>query len=131
MMERIDLAPLLRESVATPYSDLVTRPTGAAVRGRIEQRMANSVHPTMQLDFSAIGLLDFSCADEVVAKLLLNECGGHPCCVVLLGVKESHRETLDHVLERQKPVAQRQGHPAPHALVAVASEDDRQAVATR
>ena len=37
-----------------------------------------------------------------MAKLLLNECGGHPCCVVLLGVKESHRETLDHVLERHR-----------------------------
>ena len=25
MMQRIDLAPLLRETVSTPYSDLVTR----------------------------------------------------------------------------------------------------------
>ena len=35
MMQRIDLAPLLRETVATPYSDMVTRSTGAALRDRI------------------------------------------------------------------------------------------------
>ena len=71
MMQRIDLAPMLRDTVATPYSDMVTRSTGAALRNRIEQTIAGVSHRTTQLDFTAIGLLDFSCADEVVAKLLL------------------------------------------------------------
>ena len=35
MMERIDLAPLLRETVATSYTDLVTRPTGGAGMGQL------------------------------------------------------------------------------------------------
>lgn len=99
MMERIELAPLLREAVATPYSDLVTRSTGAAVRGRIEARIAASPHPTAQLDFGAIGLLDFSCADEVVAKLLLNGQRERPRFVVLVNLGESHREAIEHVLE--------------------------------
>jgi hypothetical protein len=99
MMERIELAPILRDTVTTRYSDLVTRPTGAAMRIRIEARIASSPHPTAHLDFTAIGLLDFSCADEVVAKLLLNDDGDRPRFVVLVNVGEPHREAIEHVLE--------------------------------
>jgi hypothetical protein len=102
MMERIELAPLLRETVTTPYSDLVTRSTGAAVRGRIEARIAASPHPTAQLDFDTIGLLDFSCADEVVAKLILNGERDRPRFVVLVNVGESHLEAIEHVLETHR-----------------------------
>lgn len=99
MRERIDLAPILRESVATEYSDLVTRPTGASVRGRLEARIALSPHPTTQLDFGQIGLLDFSCADEVVAKLLLRAPDGRPRFVVLVNVSDSHLDAIEQVLE--------------------------------
>ena len=71
MIQTIRIGLLLREAVATPYRNLVTRPTGAAVRGRIEEALAESGCLTALLDFSDIELLDFSCADEVVAKLLL------------------------------------------------------------
>lgn len=117
MMERIELAPILREAVATPYSDLVTRPTGAAIRGRIEARIAVSPHPTTQLDFGAIGLLDFSCADEVVAKLLLNDDGERPRFVVLVNLAETHCEAIEHVLETHRL-----------SVVAVAGEARRPAV---
>ncbi len=101
MMQRIDLAPLLRETVATPYSDLVTRSTGAALRSRIEATIAGSAHRATQLDFSAVGLLDFSCADEVVAKLLLRMTDGEDeHYVVLSGVSESQVDAIDQVLER-------------------------------
>lgn len=100
MMQRIDLAPLLRETVATPYSDMVTRSTGAALRDRIEQTINGASHRTTQLDFTAVGLLDFSCADEVVAKLLLRVAGDEEHYVVLLGVTERHVDAIDHVLER-------------------------------
>jgi hypothetical protein len=99
MMERIELAPILRDTVSTRYSDLVTRPTGAAIRTRVEARIASSPHPTAHLDFAAIGLLDFSCADEVVAKLLLGDDGARPRFVVLVNVGENHREAIEHVLE--------------------------------
>lgn len=100
MMQRIDLGPLLREAVATPYSDLVTRSTGAAVRGRIEQAMAASLQPAAQLDFTAVGLLDFSCADEVVAKLVLAFAEREDGFVVVSGVSESHLDAIDQVLLR-------------------------------
>ena len=61
---------MLREAVTTPYLNLVTRPTGVAVRGRIESVLATSEWETAMLDFSDVVLLDLSCADEVVAKLL-------------------------------------------------------------
>jgi hypothetical protein len=99
MRERIDLAPILRESVATSYSDLITRPTGIAVRGLVEQRIAASPHPTTQLDFGAIGLVDFSCADEVVAKLLLQVQADRPRFVVLVNVSDAQLDAIEHVLE--------------------------------
>jgi len=101
MIQRIDLAPLLRESVSTPYSDMVTRPTGAAIRGRIERAIVGSVHRATQLDFTAVGLVDMSCADEVVAKLLLwVSTEDEERYVVLSGVSEGHLDAIDPVLER-------------------------------
>jgi len=100
MMQRIDLAPLLRETVATPYSDLVTRSTGAALRGRIEQTISGASHRTTQLDFTAVGLIDFSCADEVVAKLLQRVAEEEEHYILLSGVSELHLEAIDYVLER-------------------------------
>lgn len=98
MMQRIDLAPLLRETLTTPYSDMVTRSTGAALRVRIEGALAGASPRTTQLDFTAVGLLDFSCADEIVAKLLLDTDPGTDRYVMLLGTREDHTEAIDHVL---------------------------------
>jgi hypothetical protein len=100
MMQRIDLAPMLRETLTTPYSDMVTRSTGAALRDRIERTITGASHRTTQLDFTAVGLLDFSCADEVVAKLLLRVADEEEHYVVLSGVTDSHLDAIDHVLER-------------------------------
>jgi hypothetical protein len=100
MMQRIDLAPLLHETVATPYSDMVTRSTGAALRIRIEQTISGASHRTTQLDFTEVGLLDFSCADEVVAQLLLRVSAEEEHYVVLSGVTERHLDAIDHVLGR-------------------------------
>jgi hypothetical protein len=99
MRERIDLAPILRESVTTSYSDLITRPTGIAVRGLVEQRIAASPHPTTQLDFGSIGLVDYSCADEVVAKLLLRVPEDRPRFVVLVNLSDSQQDAIEQVLE--------------------------------
>jgi len=118
MMQRIDLAPLLRETVATPYSDMVTRSTGAALRDRIEQTINGASHRTTQLDFTAVGLLDFSCADEVVAKLLLRVAGDDEHYVVLSGVTEGQLDAIDHVLERHglSVAALAEGDGAPRVL---------------
>jgi hypothetical protein len=100
MMQTIRIGLLLREAVATPYRKLVTRPTGAAVRGRIEAALAQSDCRTALLDFSEIELLDFSCADEVIAKLLLSEPSRDRRFVVLSGLQEEQYEAIDHVLAR-------------------------------
>jgi len=51
--------------------DLVTRPTGRAVRSSIELELARlSGRTVVVLDFSAVRIIDCSCADEIVAKLV-------------------------------------------------------------
>jgi hypothetical protein len=101
MIETIRIGRLLREAVSAPYRNLVTRPTGAAVRSRIEATLARSNCGTALLDFSEIELVDLSCADEVVAKLLLavDRAG---CCFVLQGLREDHHEAIDHVLSHHR-----------------------------
>jgi hypothetical protein len=89
---------VLREAVNTPYRDLVTRATGAAVRTSIELAIADADDTTTLLDFSAVGLVDFSCADEVIAKLLQSMGRASGPYVVLQGLREDHFEAIDHVL---------------------------------
>ena len=68
----IDVGTVLQRSVASLYSHLVTRPTGRAVRLAIESQLAEAERPSVyMIDLSEVAILDFSCADEVVAKLLL------------------------------------------------------------
>lgn len=100
MIQTIRVGHLLREAVSAPYRNLVTRPTGAAVRTRIEQTLAGSGCLTALLDFSEIELVDLSCADEVVAKLLLTVRTAY--FVVLQGLREDHHEAIDHVLTHHR-----------------------------
>jgi hypothetical protein len=100
VIQTIRIGHLLREAVAAPYRNLVTRPTGAAVRTRIEQTLAGSSCLTALLDFSDIKVVDLSCADEVVAKLLL--AGRGPYFFVLRGLREDQHEAIDHVLTHHR-----------------------------
>ena len=102
MIQTIRVGRLLREAVAAPYSRLVTRPTGAAVRSRIEDALARSGCLLACLDFSEIELLDLSCADEVVAKLLMADVARPSCYVVLQGLREDQHEAIDHVLTHHR-----------------------------
>jgi hypothetical protein len=102
MIHTIKLDRILQGAVATPYRDLVTRPTGAAVRGRVEDAMEAASCRTALLDFSAVGLLDFSCADEVVAKLLQRSHSAGERYVLLVGLSEDQSEAIDHVLTHHK-----------------------------
>ena len=98
MIQTIRIGRLLRETVTLPYRCLVTRPTGAAVRTRIEAALAHSDCHTAWLDFSDVELLDLSCADEVVAKLLLAEPVTPAPFLVLRGLREEQHEAIEHVL---------------------------------
>jgi len=99
MILTIRLHEVLRSTLTTPSRDLVTRTTGAAVRVTIERAIQETGSPATHLDFAAVGLIDFSCADEVVAKLLRLTAGDH--FVVLRGLDDTQAEAIDHVLERQ------------------------------
>lgn len=101
MIETIRIGLLLRETVTTPYRNLITRPTGAAIRSRIEKALAGSGCLTAFLDFSEIELLDLSCADEVVAKLLLAQVGPARY-LVLRGLREDQHEAIEHVLTHHR-----------------------------
>ncbi len=98
MIQTIHIGHLLRETVSSPYRNLVTRPTGAAIRNRIRETLAGSDCLTALLDFSEVELLDFSCADEVVAKLLLDDDERAGWFVVLQGLREDQHEAIEHVL---------------------------------
>ena len=102
MIETIQVGRVLREAVAAPYRNLVTRPTGVAVRHRIEATLDDSSCVCAYLDFSDIDLLDLSCADEVVAKLLTTPTPRRSGqFLVLQGLREDQHEAIEHVLTRQ------------------------------
>ncbi len=106
MINHIDLNTVLRRTVCDLYSDLVTRPTGAAVRSGIEQQLEEIGDRTLTvIDFSHVGLLDFSCADEIVAKLLLrygHDVTGREVYFLFRGVNDSHLDAIETVLERHR-----------------------------
>jgi hypothetical protein len=104
VINHIDVSSVLRGTVCDLYSNLVTRSTGAAVRTEIEHQLAELHGRTLNvIDFSQVGLLDFSCADEVVAKLLLRYRGDPPpdeAYFLFRGMNESHLDAIETVLER-------------------------------
>ncbi|HEY1952072.1 MAG TPA: hypothetical protein VGG76_04650 [Gemmatimonadaceae bacterium] len=107
MINHIDVSSMLRKSVCELYSNLVTRPTGAAVRCEIEQELDRIGDRALTvIDFSHVGLLDFSCADEIVAKLLLQyvsvDAPRREVYFLFRGISESHMEAIEAVLERHK-----------------------------
>ena len=98
---RIDLKAILQRTVSNLYGDLVTRPTGEAVRGGVEQVLeALDGEQIAVIDFGTVGCLDISCADEVVGKLLLQH--GQARYFFLHGVTSSHCEAIEQVLERHR-----------------------------
>jgi hypothetical protein len=106
MITHIDVSLVLRRSVCDLYSNLVTRPTGAAVRMGIEQQIADRMERSLTIiDFTNVSLLDFSCADEVVAKLVLKYCAADAATeayFLFRGISESHVDAIESVLERHR-----------------------------
>jgi hypothetical protein len=102
MIETIWVGHLLRETASSPYRNLVTRPTGAAVRTRIEDALSRSDCLTALLDFSDVELLDFSCAEEIVAKLLLAQVAERPRFLVLRGLRDDQHDAIEQVLTHHR-----------------------------
>ena len=131
MINHIDLSTVLRRTVCDLYSDLVTRPTGAAVRSGIEQLLSEMRDPTLTvIDFTHVGLLDFSCADEIVAKLLLRygvEGAPREAYFLFRGVSESHLDAIEAVLQRHGLALVAQVSDGALTLVGTVDEPERRA----
>ncbi|HJU72861.1 MAG TPA: hypothetical protein VJ717_03875 [Gemmatimonadaceae bacterium] len=102
MIQHMDVGAVVLRNLCGLYSNLVTRPTGQAVRHAIEARLADRAAPSLTIiDFSEVGLLDFSCADEVVGKLLLQHGDeGSESYFLVRGADDHHLEAIEQVLER-------------------------------
>jgi hypothetical protein len=102
MIQHMEVGAVVLRTLCGLYSNLVTRPTGQAVRGAIEARLAERSVPSLTiLDFSEVRLLDFSCADEVVGKLLLHYGRNHADTYFLVrGADDHHLEAIEQVLGR-------------------------------
>ena len=99
-----DLYKLLREELKNGSSDLVTRESGQIIRNRIERDIEKEKkREVIALDFSKIGIIDFSCADEVIAKLISRLLGGEygDKYIVLTGLNENQMENIEVALERK------------------------------
>jgi len=133
MQQHIDISSVLRQTLACDlYSNLVTRKTGAAVRGQIEQLLSDSPGDGRALtviDFSQVSMIDFSCADEVVAKLLLRYCADRPprdAYFLFRGLSDHHWDAIEAVLERHGLALAIEQEDGVH-VVGVLPDDERRA----
>ncbi len=103
-MIKYDLYKFLKEELVNGSKDLVTRPSGEKMRRRIEQDMEKEPDGTVvALDFEEIGIIDYSCADEIVAKLVSRLLGGEygDKYLILTGLNENQKENIEVALERK------------------------------
>ncbi len=99
-----DLYRILKDELKNGSSDLVTRYSGQVIRERIEKDIVKEKDgEVIALDFSRIGIIDYSCADEIVAKLISrlmsNEYGNR--FIILKGLDETQKENIEVALERK------------------------------
>jgi hypothetical protein len=99
-----DLYKLMKEELGNGSKDLVTRPSGEKIRQRIERDMEKEPNgAVVALDFVKIGIIDYSCADEIVAKLVSRLLGGEygDKYLILTGLNENQKENIEVALERK------------------------------
>ena len=129
MMNHIDVSSVLRQTLACDlYSNLVTRTTGAAVRTQIEQLVSESRERALTvIDFSQVSMIDFSCADEIVAKLLMRYAADdapQDAYFLFRGVSDDHWDAIEAVLVRHG-LALVLEHDGCVRVVGVLSDDER------
>ena len=134
MINHIDVSSVLRRAVCELYSNLVTRPTGAAVRAAIEEELASSPGRVITvIDFSQVALLDYSCADEIVAKLLLRyavdavQAPPDEGYFLFRGINEAHLDAIEEVLARHGLALVAQDHDGAWRVVGVLDDIERDA----
>lgn len=119
-----------RVSVASLYKrDLVTRQTGRTVRLTIESMFSEEDWDTLTvLDFHDVAIIDFSCADEVVAKLVLGtvpaEALQRERFFFVRGLCEHHLDPLESALRRRDLAVAAESESGRPLLVGAVSESE-------
>ena len=103
-MTTYNIYKLIKEELKNGSADLVTRQSGQVIRERIEKNIEKEKDgEVIALDFSKIGIIDYSCADEIVAKLisrlLSNEYGDK--YILISGLNDNQKENIEVALERK------------------------------
>jgi hypothetical protein len=104
-MQTYNLYKLLKEELKNGSSDLVTRQSGQVIRERVEKDIEKEKdREIIALDFSKVGIIDYSCADEVVAKLISRLLSGEygDKYIVLTGLNENQKENIEVALDRKE-----------------------------
>lgn len=99
-----DLSKLLKEELGNGSNDLVTRPSGQKIRERIEREIDKERDGSViVLDFAKIGVIDYSCADEIVTKLVSRLLAGEygDKYLLLSGLNENQKENIEVAIERK------------------------------
>ena len=131
----LDLRMALARTECDLYSNLVTRATGRAVRGQLESMLREMQGQRLAvLDFTHVGVLDFSCADEIVAQLLLRFGAGLPAHApappvpsyfMFRGLAAAHLEALEPVLEGHGLALVAEAEDGSMTLVGTVDADER------
>ncbi|MFH1897546.1 MAG: hypothetical protein ABH886_04820 [Candidatus Desantisbacteria bacterium] len=102
--------------------NLVTRETGKkireAVEGMLEKEKEGAI---MVLDFEGIGIIDYSCADEIMAKLItrLNADEYGDKYIILKVSNPTQKENIEVALERKKIAVLSFGEDNPYQVLGV------------
>lgn len=100
-----NLKNILEQELLNRSSDLVSRQSGQNIRNRIERDIEKEKDgEVIALDFSNIGIIDYSCADEIIAKLISRLLGGEygEKYIILTGLNENQKENIEVALERKE-----------------------------
>ncbi len=95
---------IMKEFLSNGSRSLVTRDTGKGMREALEERLqAEPEEVVAILDFKAVGILDYSCADEIVAKPISGLNAGEYGIryLIVRGLNSTQRENIKVALERK------------------------------
>lgn len=99
------MGKMMDEVLANASRNLVTRQTGKVIRETIEVRLEAEEEGTIvAMDFRDIGIIDYSCADEVIAKLVTRLLSGDygDTYLFLTSLTPTQKENIHVALERKR-----------------------------
>jgi hypothetical protein len=100
----LSLKKLTHDLFKNGKKEMAGRLRGARLRETIEKILREGDEPCLVIDFSGMGSIDFSWADEVVAKMVSRLWGDEygEKYLVLKGLNPSQEENIGVALERKK-----------------------------